>query len=106
MNVIVKRDPTVKYADQTSPQYFYLLKDKNSGKDYFLIETSNGDWEWSDFGSRENLSSFESFQDAIDFATSNNNFTLVEHTSRIGFLTTLQRNTQEAVNKRNNPFLG
>jgi hypothetical protein len=69
MKNVLRRTPNQVFHDELSPKNFYLLRE--NGKDYFLAESSEGTWEWRDFGSRENAGGavFDSFEEAIEYAT-------------------------------------
>ncbi len=96
MKQVLRRTPNQVFHDELSPKSFYLMRE--NGKDYFLAESSEGTWEWRDFGSRENAggSSFDSFEGAIEYATElNTNRVLQVFESRRGLLTALYTRTEE-----------
>lgn len=97
MKQVLKRTPNQVFHDELSPSMFYLLTEENR-KDYFLVETSEGSWEWQDFGTRENAGgcSFESFEDAIAYALDSGNLTM--HDSRRGVISELHRRTEDKFN--------
>jgi hypothetical protein len=96
MKQVLRRTPNQVFHDELSPKSFYLMKE--SGKDYFLAESSEGTWEWRDFGSRENAggTSFDSFEDAIEYATepSSTEREIQMFESRRGLLTALYKATE------------
>lgn len=104
MKQVLRRTPNQVFHDELSPKSFYLMRE--NGKDYFLAESSEGTWEWRDFGSRENAggASFDSFEDAIKYATESytSSFAVRELTafeSRRGFVAELAKRTEEKFSK-------
>lgn len=100
MKQVLRRTPNQVFHDELSPNHFYLLREK--GKDFFLAESSEGTWEWRDFGSRENAggASFDSFEDAIEYATETNaQRELSVFESRRGFVAELAKRTEEKFSK-------
>jgi hypothetical protein len=99
MRQLIKRSSNVGFSDEANPTKFHLAKQKSNNKTYFLAETSEGQWEWMDFGSKNNLSAHPcaSFEEAIAEVSETEFFDLTEHDSRMGALTNLLERTKEAV---------
>ncbi len=92
MKKVLKRTNQV-FSDELNEDSLFLLNE--NGKDYFLNKTSNGSFEWTDLGSRQNAgNSFSSFDEAIDYATEDNK-TLMVFESRRGLLTALHARTEQ-----------
>lgn len=97
---IIKRDANLKFADEANVDSFYVANDKENKKDYILTQTDqDGNFQWIDLGSRANLSNytFDSFQEALDYAMDQPNIRVTEHETRMGALTTLLENTKNAL---------
>ncbi len=100
MKTLVKRpSANTGYADEANPSKFYLVRKRANNKTYFLAETSEGNYEWLDLGSRDNLSNqpHNSFEAAIGAVENEQEFELTEHETRMGALTNLLDRTREAV---------
>lgn len=98
MKQVLRRTPNQVFHDELSPKSFYLMRE--NGKDYFLAESSEGTWEWRDFGSRENAggATFDSFEDAIEYATETNTQVVRDlqvFESRRGLVKELAKRTEE-----------
>lgn len=94
---VIRRTPNQIFHDELKPNGFYLLSE--NGKDYVLNETSDGQWEWQDFGSRENAggTTFDSFETAIEYGIEEGR-SLITFESRRGLISELYRRTESKFN--------